>query len=477
MAQSAVKPQGDSKDFARIYSEFASGLRFADLSDATVAAVGVNLFDTLSCTFAGFLAEGAREVRELVIDWGGKPEAAILGTRHKVPAPNAAWINGIMSHARDYDDTHDQAIIHVGVSAIPAALAAVDLAGRPVSGEEFYAAVAAGIELNSRMAVATQIGVIDSGFIYSSLFGYFGATAAAARVLGMEPEAMQNAMGIAYSQAAGGHQATRDAAWTKRMQPGFAARAGLTSVAMGLKGVRGARDIFEGEDGLWRIYLRNEFDREALGAGLGSRWHLEDLSYKPYPCCRYNHTAIDAAKKIRAQAGFDWRKVTEIRTYTTQQCYSAIGTPLEVRRAPETLPQAQFSICYNVATALVQGEVSLADYAAVAALKRPDIARLTAMVTPHVDPEIEREWGRSVSPTRLEVVCGDTIHTARVDEAKGSKANPFTPEDTRRKLEDSLHFGGFDRKFADLYEDVMAGLPASGDVAADFARLNAALAG
>jgi 2-methylcitrate dehydratase PrpD len=461
-----------TRDFAQTYAEFSSSLEFTDLSEATAEAAKANVRDTLACSLAGVTAEGAVEVRDLVADWGGKPEAQVLWTDLQVPAPMAAWINGIMAHARDYDDVHEKAIVHAGVSAVPAAIAAADAAGRPVTGRDFYAGLVAGMELTTRMGAATNIDVVESGFIYTSLFGYFGATAAASRVLGLSTEETRNALGIVYSQAAGGHQVTRDGAWTKRMQPGFAARAALTSAAMARRGVYGPRNIFEGVDGLWRIYLRNELDRDTLHGDLGTRFHMEDLSYKPYPSCRFNHTAIDAALEIRSQREFDWRDVTEIRAYQTVTGREVCGTPVEMRQKPQTLPQAQFSICYNVACALVNGEVGVADFASEAALSRPDIAKVARLVIPLVDDEIERDWGRSVSPTRLEVDTPSKVYSARVDFAKGSLSRPFTPQDVRRKLEDCLRFGGFDRSRADIFEDAVEGLLDSSDVAADFRRLS-----
>src|SRR3546814_12893432 len=99
------------------------------------------------------------------------------------PAHDAAWLHGIMAHARDYDDTHDAAVLQAGVSVVPAALAAADIAGRPVAGADLLAGLVAGLELICRLGMATGIGINESGFIYSGLFGHFAATAAAARVL------------------------------------------------------------------------------------------------------------------------------------------------------------------------------------------------------------------------------------------------------------------------------------------------------
>ncbi|SAK53928.1 MmgE/PrpD family protein [Caballeronia calidae] len=463
-------------DFAEIYANFSASLEFSDIPGSVVSAARLNVFDTLACSIAGFQAPGVQEVLSIVREWGGKPEAAVFWTDLRVPAPQAAWINGIMSHACDYDDTHDKAILHGGISVLPAALAAVGVADHKVSGKEFYAAVVSGLELICRLGVATRIGLIQAGFIYSALFSYFAAAATAARVLRLSPEETLNAIGIAYSQAAGTHQVTRDGALTKRMQPGFGARAALTAVTMARKGVTGAQRIFEGEDGLGRTYLQSSLDPDTLRQGLGQRWHLEDLAYKPYPCCRMNHCAIDAALQVRAQAGFDWTKVTEIRVMVNSQGNQAVGVPLETRRSPSTVVQAQFSICYNIACALVNGKVGLSDFTAES-LSRSDVLSVAARVTPIVDEEFERKFGRNVTPARVEAVCNGKVFTAQVEEAKGGSLSPMSNQDLRRKLEDCLSFGGFETSRASSFEESIAALENSADVASDISSLIASVLG
>ncbi len=464
----------NTPDFSKVYSDFSAALSFGALPRTAVAAARLNIYDTLACALAGAHAPGVDEVRDIVADWGGKPEAHVLWTNLHVPAPNAAWINGVMAHACDYDDTHDKAILHGGISVIPAALAAAEMAGRPVSGQEFYTGVISGLELICRLGVATRIGLIQAGFIYSALFAHFAATAAAARILRLSVDDTINALGNAYSQAAGTHQVTRDGALTKRMQPGFGARSAMTAIALARKNIRGAQNVFEGIDGLNRTYLQGELDSDVLRADLGTRYHFEDLSYKPYPCCRMNHCAIDAALQIRTQDGFDWTKVTEIRANINAQGNQAVGTPLDMRRAPKSVVQAQFSICYNIACALVQGSVSLSDFTAEA-LARPDILALAAKVTPVVDAELDRRMGRNVTPARIEAMIGDRPFVAEITEARGNFLSPMSDADMRRKLEDCLSFGGFAPSGADRFEATIAGLEASTDIVADMRALSSAI--
>ena len=280
---------------------FAAGIDLAHLDPAVVQAVKTNVLDTLACGLAGSSAPAIAEVTGLVREWGGAPQADMFVFGGKFPAHHAAWANAGICHARDYDDTHDTAVLHAGVTAVPAAIAAGQLRGG-LSGADLIAAIAAGIETTCRLGLATKLDLIESGFIYTSLFGYFGATAAAGRAFGLNETEMLNAFGIVYSSVAGNHQVTRDASLMKRLQPGYAAQAAIIAVQLAKRGIRGAQKVFEGEDGFFRVYLHGEVDPQVVRRELGARFELLDLGYKPYPCCRDLHTAVDAALAARAQA-------------------------------------------------------------------------------------------------------------------------------------------------------------------------------
>ncbi len=424
-----------TEDFASVLARFAGAVSAPSLPAAVLAAAKVNVFDTLACAAAGSSAMAVGETREQAVEWGGAPQASVLVFGDRLPAHHAAWVNGTMAHARDYDDTHDAAVLHAGVSVVPAALAAAQLAG-VTRGEDFIAGVAAGLETISRLGLATRVSIIESGYMYTALFGHFAATVAAARVLRLDHAQTVNALGIAYSQVAGNHQVTRDAALTKRMQPGFAAMAALVSVQMARRGIRGAQSTFEGADGFLRVYLHDRVDREVLRAGLGERWEFADLSYKPYPCCRFNHAGIDAALALRQQAAIDPACIRRIRVGLNHQAHQAVCTPIEVRQAPKTIVQAQFSIPYTVAAALIDGCVQLRHFSD-AALQRADLIALARKVEPAVDPEIERSAGRNVSPVALAIEMDDgRVLEHRIDIPLGHPQRPMSREDMDAKARD-----------------------------------------
>jgi 2-methylcitrate dehydratase PrpD len=419
-------------DYAADYATFAATLTLDRLPAAAIAAVKTNLFDTMACAVAGLSATGVRPLQQLVIDWGGKPEATVWCRSVRVPAHHAALVNGMMAHARDYDDTHDAAVLHAGVSVIPAAIAAAER-DPTATGADVIAGIAAGLELICRLGMATTVGPVESGFIYTALLGHFAATAAAARVMRFDQDRTANALGIAYSQAAGTHQVTRDATLTKRIQPGFAAQTGLLSVAMAQIGIRGASRPFEGVDGLFRTYLRGQFNPAPLRAGLGAHYEFLNLSYKPYPCCRYTHTAIDAALKLREELGGDVSSVRRVTVLVNRDAYEAVCTPVAMRKAPSTVVQAQFSIPFTVACALVKGSVSLEDLTD-AGLQDPAVRDLAARIDSQIGEEIERDWSRGVSPARVLVELNGGTLEQQVDYPRGHPAAPTATRDFDRKL-------------------------------------------
>ena len=416
-------------------ARFVANMDATRLDASVVEAVKTNILDTLSCALAGSSAKAIAEVSGLVQEWGGAPQADMFVFGGKYPAHHAAFVNGGMAHARDYDDTHDGAILHAGVTAVPAAIAAAQLRGK-LSGAELIAAVAAGLEVTCRLGVAIKVDIIESGFIYTSLLGYFGATAAAGRAFGLTEAEMVNAFGIVYSSVAGNHQVTRDASLMKRLQPGLAAQAAVVAVQLARRGIRGAQEVFEGADGFFRVYLQGRVDREIVNKDLGKRFELLNLSYKPYPCCRDTHTAIDAILELRGKSSRSASDIQSIRVGVTGPGYQMVCVPEQVRLNPKTIVEAQFSIPYTVAASWIDGPLGMKHFTDEG-LKRTDILDLAKRVKPYVDDDIDREWSRFVPPARVTIQFNDgqTLET-RVNYPKGHPNNPMTEAEFTAKTVD-----------------------------------------
>jgi 2-methylcitrate dehydratase PrpD len=426
-------------DLAIDLARFASTIDAPRLDAAVVKAVKTNILDTLSCALAGSSAKAIAEVSGLVREWAGAPQADLWVFGGKFPAHQAAWVNGGMSHARDYDDTHDAAILHAGVTSVPAAIAAGQLHGK-LSGADLIAAVAAGLEVTCRLGVAIKVDIVESGFIYTSLLGYFGATAAAGRALGLTEEEMLNAFGIVYSSVAGNHQVTRDASLMKRLQPGLAAQAAVVAVQLAKRGIRGAQHVFEGADGFFRVYLHDRVDGNVVRKDLGKRFELLNLSYKPYPCCRDTHSAVDAVLKLRAKEHRPASDIESIRVGVTAPGYQMVCVPEHIRLAPRTIVEAQFSIPYTVAAAWIDGTLAMRHFSDEG-LRRQDILELAKRVQPYVDADIDRDWSRFVTPARVVVrFRGGQGAEVRVDYPKGHPKNAMTETEFSAKTADCATF-------------------------------------
>jgi 2-methylcitrate dehydratase PrpD len=334
----------------------SQSLRWERVPETTRASVRRELLDYLGAAIAGRAAAGLPAWLKVLIDMGGRPDARVIGGP-SVPATTAALCNGYYGHVLEFDDTHDEAVLHAGSAAIPAAFAAAGLRGE-VSGKEFCEAVLLGIELTCRLGVATKLNLVEGGWIYTALFGHFGATLAAARLVDQRPDVLRNALGIVYCLASGNHQSTREGAPTKHVQPGFAASNAITAALMASGGLPGVKHPLTGEDGLSRVYLHGLFDPARATRGLGTEWEFDRLSIKPYPTCRLTHPPISAALDLRARLGRDAEKIERVELVMGPQAHDVVGREVSEKRAPQTRVNAQFSVYWSVASALAYGEVT-----------------------------------------------------------------------------------------------------------------------
>lgn len=428
-----------NQDIAFDLARYAAELRLEDLPASAVAATKQDIFDSLSTGIAGSSAQGIQEMLELADDWGGKPQATafVFGTR--VPAHVAAWVNAAMIHGYDYDDTHDVAMMHCGCIVVSCALAAAELMDG-ISGADLIAAVTAGLDIHCRLGIATTVGIVESGYVYTPLMGVFAGAAAAGRVMGLTPAQMVNAFGIAYSQAAGNYQAITDSAWTKRMQPGFAAKAAVTACELAKKGVVGAQNTFEGKYGFYHVYLHDRYNPASLREGLGQVFTHEDLAFKPWPCGRPNQPPINAALEAHDKFGLKPEEIAHVEIRVNEHLYVAGCIPEDVRKHPETIVQGQFSIPYNAACALVNGKVGLSDYT-LEGIRRPDVLAMAAKIDGVIDPDIERDYHAKVCPTVIRIETTDgRILEHRLEKTLGCKEKPMTAKDIAAKMSDCISF-------------------------------------
>jgi 2-methylcitrate dehydratase PrpD len=404
------------------------------------------LLDILGDMVAGHALLGMPPWLEAAAAWSGSGPCAVVDGTERAPAA-AVLINGYFTHALELDDTHDDAVLHAGASAIPAALAACDILrheGRPVSGERFLEAMILGIDVSCRLGIATDLNLVDGGWIYSALLGHFGAAAAAARVLSDDPDVLRSALGAAYTLTSGNHQSTREGAETKALQPAIAGSNGLLAALMARGGLTGVAHPFLGEDGLGRGYLHGKLDPGKFSAALGASPEIARLSFKPYPSCRLTHPAITAALDLHRdiQASLDDETAIELRV--NPQAFNVVGKTHAARMHPEKRLDAQLSIYWCTAVALVHGEV-LPDHLVSEVPPSPAVASWIDRI--RCSP-MEDSSSRDIGGCTLTATGGFGMRTITVGNAKGHPDNPVSDAELERKFAHNAGLAGLTPKDA-----------------------------
>lgn len=436
----------------------SQSLRWEHVAESTRTNVRRELLDYFGAAIAGRAAAGLPQWLKVLIDMGGRPDARVIGGP-RVPAPTAALCNGYYGHVLEFDDTHDEAVLHAGSAAIPAALAAAGLRGA-VSGKEFCVAVLLGVELTCRLGVATKLNLVEGGWIYSALLGHFGAAFAAGRIIDDRAAVLRNALGIVYCLASGNHQSTREGAPTKHVQPGFAASNAITAALMASGGLPGVKQPFTGEDGLSRVYLHGLFDAERATRRLGTEWEFDRLSIKPYPTCRLTHPAISAALDLRAQLGRDAEKIERVELVIGPQAHDVVGRDVSEKRAPQTRVNAQFSVYWCVASGLAYGEVTPRQLAE----EIPPSSKLTewiAKISSTSDPAAAQ---RDIGGCKVRAHGAFGTREVEQTSAKGHPDNPLSDDELTAKFKANLRYARVSDPQATELADAILNIDSLSDV-------------
>jgi len=393
-------------------------------------------------------------VRALGLAAGG---SAVLGDSARYTPAGAALLNGALAHSLDFDDTHAAGTLHPGAPVIPAALAAAEMTG--ADGRTVLSAIVAGYEVTCRLAVALPGGDhYDRGYHPTATCGAFGAAAAAARVFGLGAKGMEDAFGIALSQAAGSLQFLANGAWTKRFQVGWSAMNGLAAATLAREGFRGAAEAFEGKAGFLRAYAPNPRPERAV-RGLGTEFELMQTAVKPYPSCRYGHACVDAAIALRAELGLKPDEIEAVTMGLPNKGMLLVGAPLAYKQNPQNVVDGQFSGPFVVACGLATGQMGWDSYAL---LQDPAVRSLLPKISCVEDPDIQALFPDYMAG-KLTLRARGQEHVRLVKVAKGEPENFLTEAELRAKfhgLADAVL--GHDR--AVQLADAVLGLDRAADV-------------
>ncbi|MEU4420736.1 MmgE/PrpD family protein [Actinoplanes sp. NPDC024001] len=418
---------------ARVLGEFAAK---AEPPGEVRADVPMRVLDVLGNALAAYAeenADAAPAALRVMRRWGGVGEATVAGWRDRLPAPSAAFVNGVLAHSLDYDDTHLPSVLHPSASVVPAALAAAE-AGAP---GDLIAAIAAGIEVTNRLGMAGCDPVTGANLYFergqhaTSICGTVGAAVAVARLYELDAARIADAIGIAASMGAGVLEANRTGGSVKRAHCGWAAHGGVVAATLAAEGLTGPPTVLEGRFGFFAAHT-GRFDPGAVTDGLGERWEVLRTVYKPYPSNHFTHAGIDCALALRAQ-GLNPDDVVSAELGVAEPVLRTIAEPVAEKARPRSGYHAKFSGPYTVAVALTGGGglgVGLDDFAALDARR----LELAARVQVCADPAATAAFPRAFAGVLRVRTRSGVVLEHRVESSRGGPGHPLSVSEVMEKF-------------------------------------------
>ena len=404
---------------AQILSSHFTALSYGDIPHVRVAQAKTLLRDYLGVALGGSRTESGKIAASFAEATACAPQATLIGNGARASTDRVAFANAIASHSIELDDVDYLALFHFSPPVVSAALAVAEAEG--ASGAELLRAIVAGCEMMSRLSHAANFSLRDRGFHTTPTCGAFGAAVAAGLLMKLNAEQMTSALGLAGAQAAGLME-MYGPSMQKRFNPGPAARSGVTAAELARLGFTGAATILDGERGFLAAFT-DENDVEALTRNLGPDYP-DEFEYKPYSCARPIHNAIDCALDVRSQIDAAADKINAIafRRHSKWAQYHQ-------NAKPATYHEAQVSLPYSVAVALLEGAALFPQYQNEK-LKDPEIMRLSELVTIETDDNLPR----GVSCLMEATLSDGSVVSSQVDHPKGSLQNPMTEQEMNQKV-------------------------------------------
>jgi len=436
-----------------ILARWSVDTSFERLPPDVVHATKLRIMDAIGLALAGAGTPFGRSV--LAAERAMSPEGpcSVFGTGERLPPGGAAFVNGARVQALEFDDTHNESIVHMSGPAVSAAFALAQT--QPVSGKDIIRAIAVSNEVSCRVGSVSVGQFHKRGFHPTGLFTPFGVTYLASVLMGLDVEATSRAAGIVGSFASGLLECWVDGTDSKFLHSGWAARAGLTAAALARAGTTGPPAILEGRFGLFASHVQDPSAPRDFGritGRLGDDWESRHASFKPFPAAHVLHPYISAVLRLRNLHGIQVDDVVRIDCPVAAFNVGIVCEPAEEKWAPRTDSHGRVSLQFSLAEALATGRLGKESYSS-RVRNDPAILALARRVHYRADPRFD---GLAHFRGEVTIALRDGRVVSAVEEYnRGSAQNPMTAEELRAKFDDNaggiLSAPGRDR----LYDTVM----------------------
>jgi 2-methylcitrate dehydratase PrpD len=442
-------------------AQWSSRLSFDDLPADVVRATKLRVLDVIGLALAGTSTPFGQSVRDAAVAMSTPGRARIFGTSDSVNVTMAAFANGALSQALEYDDTHIESIVHMSSPSVAAACALGDT--MRTSGRELITAVALGNEISCRAGSVAPGQFHRRGFHPSGLFATVGVTYLAARLLQLDAQAAARAAGICGSFASGILECWVDGTQTKFLHPGWSAQSGIAAAFLARAGTTGPNEVFEGRWGLFATHLQEPAvprDFTRLTQDLGTRWDSRNSSLKPFPAAHVLHPYISAVLRLRNAHDVRPADVESIDCPVAPFIIPIVCEPQSEKLTPASDSHGRISLHYTLAEALVRG--SLGRYAySDENLHDATILAVARRVRFHGNPSFPGP-GRFKGAVTLRLKDGRTL-TEVEEYNRGSAENPMSDDEIRAKFDENAE-GSLDHVARDRVASTIDHLDSVADV-------------
>jgi 2-methylcitrate dehydratase PrpD len=307
---------------SRQLAQWVVGLSYDDLPPAVVdRAKGVTLHSLASVLLGSQSSSGQSAVKLITADEAGVNRGAtVMVDGTTVTKGGAAFANAEMAMSGGKLDSF-RMLTHPGTSILPGAFVAAETAG--VSGKEFLTGVAAGYEVMERLASDFIPTVMSRGFHAGPVFGIFGPAMAAAKILKLTEDEVNNTIALCVHLAAGNLEGPRSGG--RALREGAAVRNAMLAVALAQMGQVGGETTLEGEAGFYHAYTGNNQGKltysfvgdtqtslDKITTGLGKDWMFLETLYRIYSTAGYNIAHVDVSAQLCIENDIKYEDVERV---------------------------------------------------------------------------------------------------------------------------------------------------------------------
>ncbi|MFZ4214501.1 MmgE/PrpD family protein [Pantoea endophytica] len=411
-----------AKTISQKIATTVSQLQFEDIPASVVEKGKALIMDTLIVAAAGRAEDSSHNFRQVISSaTSGKCRVWFDDSEQRFSATDATFLNTLHAGALDYDSLNGA--VHTDLVTLPAAWAVAE--HTDASPTELFTAWIAAAEIVSR--ISRSASGTSKGWSGTSIYGGIGAAIASGLLLKLDESQLAHAIGLAVVQAAGTQQANIEQTLAKRLQPALAARDGVFAALLAQAGATAPSQALEGKFGLRALYQPGN-DEDIL-RGWGVNWQLSDTAIKIYPVCACSHAAIEAILKLRPQITADLSAVNEIVADISPFMHRLVGGEFILQGNLDVI--AQFNLRYHLATALLNGPLTL-EHIKPEALLDASVQSLVGLIRLHIDHDNHNE----LAPAGVTVVFKDgrQLHES-CENIPGSPQLPLSKTQLRSKVE------------------------------------------